>query len=127
MAPRIQARDALLVRTVLPRAVQRGQIITFRSPSAPDRLITHRVMSIRKHGPRFSFVTKGDANTGSERWQIEAGGRLAVVSGRVPRVGAALGWMSQPAVKAALLWAAFGAIALWLFRGVQEVGNARAP
>jgi signal peptidase I len=119
MSPTIHTGDAVVVRPVRPATVRRGDVVTFRDPDGADRLITHRVQAMRTEGGAIEFTTKGDANTGSEQWTVEAGGSVGRVVLRVPRVGYVLVPSASPlgrillvAVPAALL-AGLSLVSLW--------------
>jgi hypothetical protein len=53
---------------------QPGQVVTFSDPSRAKKLITHRVRSVNVVDGTARFVTRGDANTGVERWSLSAAG-----------------------------------------------------
>jgi signal peptidase I len=87
MEPTIGTGDVVVVRTIAPLDARIGDVVTFRSPENPGKLVTHRATSIRASGETVTFVTKGDANTGSERWSIAAGGTIGKVEYRIPKLG----------------------------------------
>jgi signal peptidase len=87
MAPAIGTGDAVLVDSISPLQARIGDVVTFRSPEDPARMITHRVVSMRASGNLVQFVTKGDANTGVERWSVPADGAIGRVQYRVPKLG----------------------------------------
>jgi signal peptidase len=92
MLPAIAAGDVVVSRVVAPSEVRRGDIVSFNSPERRDVVLTHRVVSRRTEGPNYAFVTKGDANTGVERWKVDRQGRVGRMELRVPRVGYAFAW-----------------------------------
>jgi hypothetical protein len=75
---------------VVPAAVRVGDVVTFSDPSRDGMLVTHRVVERSRDGAGYSFVTRGDANTGVERWSIEEDGKLGRLLARAPGVGRAL-------------------------------------
>ncbi len=89
MEPVFSPGDVLIERSVEPRQVKIGQIVTFQEPGS-DRSITHRVRSIEAHGPKLVFTTKGDADNGVQRWSIGRGGDLGQPQWRIPLVGYAV-------------------------------------
>ena len=101
MLPAIAAGDVVVVRMVRPADVRPGDVVTFRDPQHDGRLITHRVVAMKSEGSRVAFVTRGDANTGVERWGIERGGALGRLALRIPRVGYAVAWLATPAIRIA--------------------------
>jgi signal peptidase len=110
MQPAIGAGDVVLVRTIAPSQASAGDIVTFRDPDRGERLLTHRVVSVRADGDTYAFVTRGDANTGVERWTIPADGSLGRFVARVPGAGYAIAWLGIPAVR--FTFVAVGALLL---------------
>jgi signal peptidase len=103
MAPAIQGGDVVVTRLVRPSAVEPGDVVTFRDPSRHGDLVTHRVIRVRREGDRLAFVTRGDANTGQERWSIDRDGTIGSAAFRVPGAGHVLAWLRMPAVRTAFL------------------------
>ncbi len=93
MEPTLRVGDVVVVREVPPLSVKVGDIVSFRDPTDFSRLITHRVRSIQVSGISVQFVTKGDANTSVEHWQVPITGTIGKVSYRVWRLGYALFWI----------------------------------
>ena len=96
MAPAIRTGDLLVAEDIPPRQARVGDVITFHSPGT-GRLLTHRVISRRlQPGGRWSFETRGDANTGVERWAVSARGTIGRVTVRLPKAGYVIGWLGRP-------------------------------
>ena len=96
MAPAIRTGDLLVAQDIPPRRAYRGDVITFHSPGT-GRLLTHRVLARElKPGGRWTFVTRGDANSGVERWAMDADGTIGRVAVRLPKAGYAVAWLSAP-------------------------------
>ena len=87
MEPAISPGDVVISMRIDPSEARPGDVVTFRDPKDPDRLVTHRVRSTRPDGRRVRFVTKGDANNNTEEWRVAAGGHVSRVAYRVPAVG----------------------------------------
>jgi signal peptidase I len=87
MEPAIGTGDVVVVQKIAPLDAKIGDVVTFRSPEDPGKLVTHRATSIEASGETVTFVTKGDANTGVERWSIAAGGTIGKVEYRIPKLG----------------------------------------
>lgn len=92
MEPAIGTGDAILVRQIAPRSMRIGDVVTFRDPANQARLITHRVRGLTFSAGTAQVITKGDANTGVERWSVPLGGEVGLVRNRLPRVGQAFVW-----------------------------------
>lgn len=87
MEPAIATGDVVLAASIPPRRARVGDVVTFHDPSRGQRLITHRVRSIRIASGVADFVTRGDANEAPERWTVPADGRIGRVVYKVPRLG----------------------------------------
>ena len=62
MRPAIRAGDLVFTESVPAAALHRGEIVTFSDRALGGRLVTHRVVAIRRTGSRIEFLTRGDAN-----------------------------------------------------------------
>ena len=87
MEPTLAVGDVVVEAPLAPRDARVGDVITFRSPGDQARLLTHRIVRVRATGHTVAFVTRGDANTGTEHWSIPEDGVLGRVSYRVPKLG----------------------------------------
>lgn len=111
MEPALGTGDVSVVRSIAPLDARPGDIVTFRDPGDPERLITHRVRAMRAQGDRVVFVTRGDANNVSERWRVPATGEIGRVMYRIPELGWALMYARSKGLFVVLL---AGALALLL-------------
>ena len=86
----LDPRDAAQVRV--------GDILTFRHPDYPGRLVSHRVVSIET-GERgeLSIRTKGDANDSADPWVVSADQVVGVVVFHLPYAGYAHRFVRTPA------------------------------
>lgn len=96
MEPAIHTGDVVVNRPIAPAEARVGDVVTFREPGSGSRFITHRVRRVVVRGGRVAFVTKGDANTGMERWSVSAGGEIGRVAHRLPYAGYGLFWARGP-------------------------------
>ncbi|HEX6207793.1 MAG TPA: signal peptidase I [Actinomycetota bacterium] len=103
MEPAIGTGDVVVVETVRPGEAAPGLVVTFRDATRAGSLVTHRVVSVERHGGRYDFVTRGDANTGEERWSVRAEGAIGVVRSVIPMVGYPLHWLGSPTTRVVLL------------------------
>lgn len=87
MEPAISAGDVVIDEQIKPWEAQVGDIVTFRDPQDQKKLLTHRVVSIRRVDSHMFFVTKGDANNTREHWRVPASGQIGRVVYTVPWVG----------------------------------------
>ena len=87
MEPTIHTGDIVVVDKISPLDARVGDVVTFRSPEDPAKLITHRMISMRVRGETVYVVTRGDANTGVERWSVPTNGTIGRAEYRIPKVG----------------------------------------
>jgi signal peptidase I len=87
MEPAISPGDVVIDEQIAPTEAEVGDIVTFRDPVKESKLLTHRVVRVRRDGSHLWFVTKGDANNTREHWRVAADGQIARVVYTVPWVG----------------------------------------
>jgi signal peptidase len=112
MTPVLRTGDVVVAKKIAPEQARPGDVVTFRSPSDASKLLTHRIQRMRVLDGHTAFVTRGDANTGVERWVVANTGTIARVDLRVPKLGyvtnlagsrlGRLGFLVIPAVLLAL-------------------------
>ena len=90
MTPTLRVGDLIIDRQERAADLRVGDIATFGDPDNPERLLTHRVVHMRIRSGVAYVVTKGDANTGVERWSAPANGSVGVVEFRIPKLGYAV-------------------------------------
>jgi signal peptidase len=131
MAPYLHAGDLLAVQRVSPRSVHIGDVVTFKEPSRPGILLTHRVTSKSKTAFGYQFVTKGDANTGTEQWTVKTEGTIGRLVVRIPKAGRVVSYLGKPKVRfvcltlASLLLAADVLRRIWGGAGPKPEGGRR--
>lgn len=132
MEPAINTGDVIVDEWIPPRDARVGDAITFNDPGRGNVVLTHRVVGMRKRGDRVEFVTRGDANTGTERWSAPAGGRIGRAVYRVPRAGFLMVFTRTPGGKLLFLvlpafgWGAFEIFRIWRPREREEPDGAPA-
>jgi signal peptidase len=87
MEPAISPGDVVIDEEIRPWSAQVGDIVTFRDPEEQSKMLTHRVVSIRRVGSQLAFVTQGDANNTQEHWRVPIDGQIGRVVYKVPWVG----------------------------------------
>ena len=88
MEPTISPGDVVIDEQISPAEAQVGDIVTFRDPEQQSKLLTHRVVSVRRvKDGRLAFVTQGDANNTQEHWRVRTDGQIGRVMYTVPWVG----------------------------------------
>ena len=128
MTPTLETGDVVVTEPILPSSARVGDIVTFRDPEGSGKLFSHRVQSVRPAGENVSFVTRGDANTSTEHWNVPADGSVGKVVYRVPKIGYALVWTGTVPARIALIvipalllcWT--GLVRIWRPEPEPEVG-----
>lgn len=87
MAPTLRPGDVVVDSKIAPLDARVGDVVTFRDPERGSIVVTHRVVSMRASADDVYFETKGDANTGTEKWSIRTDGTIGRVEYRVPKIG----------------------------------------
>lgn len=118
MEPAIGTGDIVVDERIKPLDVRLGDVVTFRDPDDPKRLITHRVLDARVTGSNLTVVTKGDANNKTESWSVALDGEIGRVKYRLPELGYALSWTRKVGpifliAIPALLLAIFELVRIW--------------
>ena len=92
MQPTFAVGDVVLDERVRPEQARPGDVVTFTDPTREGATVTHRVERLTRDGAQVHFVTRGDANTASEKWAVAADGTIGRVRMHVPKIGWALQW-----------------------------------
>jgi signal peptidase len=103
MTPAIETGDVVVTKPIAPLSARVGDIVTFVDPEGTGKLFSHRVQSVRAVGGDVAFVTRGDANTSTERWRVPAGGSVGKVAYRIPKIGYALSYIDSGPARLALI------------------------
>jgi signal peptidase I len=103
MAPAVDTGDLVITRAVAPGTVAVGDVVSFHDRSREDRLVTHRVTAMHREGRRVALVTRGDVNSGVERWSSAADARIGRLALRIPRAGYAVTWLTRLPIVLGLL------------------------
>jgi signal peptidase len=86
-----------------------GEVVTFRYPSGPDTVVTHRVAS----SSGDIVHTKGDANRTADPWTLHLSQVVGTQVTPLPRAGYVLVYLKQPAGLASLVTTVLGLVLLW--------------
>jgi signal peptidase len=118
MSPAIKTGDLIIDSqmhsTAEARGLHVGQVITFRDPSAPSKVITHRIHAIETEGGAVTgYVTKGDANNAPDRVAVPPSNVIGVFDHKIPRGGYVLNALHKPQVLGLLIASPL----LWLLSG----------
>ncbi len=127
MEPTLKTGDVVVDETIAPGQMKVGDVVTFREPDS-TRLVTHRVREISATGAIYHVTTKGDANHTTEKWNIEAAGKVGRTRYHVPKMGYVMAWIHGPLgrvgllIVPALLLGAFELARIWR-RPQREVSS----
>lgn len=124
MRPAIAAGDVILDETVTAGDLRPGQIASIADPGANGRLITHRVVSVSRSGPRVTVLTRGDANADGERWTLRADAPTKRMIARIPWIGHVMAWLGSAPLRGIAL--ALAALAVLWF-GARRALVPRPP
>ena len=119
MEPALRTGDVIVNKWIPPRDARVGDAVSFNDPARGNIVLTHRVVRLRRRGNQVDFVTRGDANTGVERWSAPANGRIGRVAYRVPHAGFLMVFTRTPGGKLlflvipACLWGAWEVFRIW--------------
>lgn len=113
MEPTLSTGGVAVDEVIPAREARIGDIVTFNDPEDPDRLITHRLKSMRVEGTKAYMVTLGDANDSPERWNVGVDAEIGRVVYSIPFLGYVRTWISGQVVRLAML-GVIGALALWM-------------
>lgn len=86
MEPTIRTGDTVLIRPVDPGTIRSGDVITFRT-YATQRMVTHRVVDIKRIDGSTYFRTQGDANSSPDANLAPAGSVSGKVRLILPKAG----------------------------------------
>lgn len=95
MEPTFGPGDIILAKSTPAADVREGEIISFSDPSRGGETVTHRLISKQLDGSDWAMVTRGDANTGEERWRVERDGVVGREIGVIPKLGYPVAWLQS--------------------------------
>ena len=133
MTPTIPV-GALVVATRAPAAeLGPGDVIVFERPDRPGMMVVHRIDTAVATPTGRVFLTKGDANSSPDSWQVPATGEgwRAVYSLR--KVGFLVGWLHAATTRrgwtgglaiAAAIWAL---VMIWTAEAPEPQGSITTP
>ncbi len=97
MEPALPVGSVAFVADRDAEQVRVGDILTFRHPDYPGRLVSHRVVAVnRDERGVVSFRTKGDANDSPDSWTVSADQVVGVVTFHLPYAGYAHRFVRTP-------------------------------
>lgn len=95
MTPAITRGSLVIARPEQPVNIELGDVIIFRSDTAKENYICHRVIGITLNSPPV-FDTKGDANPYKDPEPVPARNLIAKVVSHIPVIGFAVIFIKTP-------------------------------
>lgn len=139
MAPSIHPGDVIVDTPLALSDVRVGQVLTYHIPVDDHRIVSHRVIEVRRPGPGIVNIrTRGDANAAPDPWTATlSGDTVWQVRAVVPRVGTAIRALRIPLVHTVLTAAVPVLVLCWLLLGIwrpakpadvdQQAGSTGSP
>lgn len=103
MVPALGVGSLVMEKPVASSTVKVGDVITFKDPFTPNRLVTHRVIRVFNTPHGVAYRTKGDANPARDPWTIALPAKVGKVSFDIPYVGYALVYTRTREVRTGLI------------------------
>jgi signal peptidase len=128
MEPTINVGGIVGIRPVPANELRVGDVITFANQSAPDVLVTHRIVSVENRDGQSFLTTKGDANDAVDAMAAPATRAVGRVDFSLPWLGFVMMWLSSPLAKVAILAVSIVGFALpGAFKRSAESDTTHAP
>lgn len=120
MSPVIQAGDVIVDTPLALTDVRVGQVLTYHIPVDDHRVVSHRVIEVRRPGPGIVNIrTRGDANAADDPWMATlSGDTVWQVRAVVPKAGTVIRTLRTPVVHTVLTTAVPLLVVCWLLLGI---------
>lgn len=70
MVPTLRPGSLVVVRSSNKVQYREGDIVVFEAPISGNPLVIHRITQVEQQGGRVYVLTKGDANTNGDLWEV---------------------------------------------------------
>jgi signal peptidase I len=128
MEPAYHVGDLVIARTVRPEEVRPNDVVTFRDPANPRRLIIQRVQSVDSAESSIRFTTKPDAGDRVIEWSVPPDGKVGVVARRFGSFGHVLTFVQSRVGQVALIVTPLLALGLMILaRTWRRTGQVAEP
>jgi signal peptidase len=100
MVPKIKPGDVAVDTRVAIYDLKPGDIITYHIPVEDNRIVSHRIVSIKPEPDgSLTVQTKGDANAANDPWVANfEGGTVWRVDTVIPKIGEGIRFLRKPGV-----------------------------
>ena len=92
MVPKYERGDAVIYSKTDVGDIKIGEIIAFKKE---NKIITHRIINIKKEDKKILFYTKGDANNTPDSFVVESNEVLGVVKLSIKYIGYPTIWLND--------------------------------
>jgi len=96
MEPAIKVGSVAFVQKVKPKALKKGEIITYASAEDPNMSVTHRLVAIEEKEGKTVFITKGDVNNTEDITEVSSSQIKGRVIFSLPFLGYLSVWVRKP-------------------------------
>lgn len=104
MAPAMPAGSVAFVEPRVANEISVGDVLVYRQPQHPDRLVSHRVIAVQREGGAVREIrTKGDANDAQDPWVVHPEDVVGIVRFHIPYTGYVHQFVRTPAGFALLM------------------------
>ncbi|MEI6477424.1 MAG: signal peptidase I [bacterium] len=88
MAPGLPVGSLIVVRELPASQYQVGDVVSFKVPSRPSEVVTHRLVRLYRDEQGLRLAkTKGDANTNGDPWTLSLGNIMGKEVAVIPWLG----------------------------------------
>ena len=118
MEPAIPTGSLIYIKSVEPETIETNDVIAFYSPSNPDAIITHRVVTNKVVSGEFE--TKGDANQASDPSPVPYDNMVGRVTWSIPYAGRLLSGIVTTEGKMIVVGIVVVSVALQIIAGIIQ-------
>ena len=119
MSPAIPVGALVVATRASAEDLNPGDVIVFQRPDRPGMMVVHRIEAIEQRASGPVFITRGDANSAPDGWEVPATGDGWQARYSVSRLGFVLGWLHAGTNRRgwlgslAIIAAAYALILIW--------------
>jgi signal peptidase I len=113
MSPTIPVGSLVITTRAPARTLRVGDVIVFHRPDRPGTMVVHRIEAIVTTPKGPAFITRGDANSSPDGWEVAATGEGWKAVYSIRRAGFLVGWLHVALSRRGWLGAFAVVVALW--------------
>ena len=96
MGPAFPVGSAVILGQVDPSEIKVGDVITYRSPEDPSKIVTHRVIKVVPNDGSPTIRTKGDASEEADNYAVPVEYVLGRIYFGIPFIGYLWAYLRTP-------------------------------